>query len=888
MKKKSEITPMMRQYLEIKERHRDVFLFFRMGDFYELFFEDAKEASRILNITLTTRGTHLGEDIPMCGVPYHSVDTYLARMIEANRKVAICEQVEDPRQARGVVKRRVVRIVTPGTVIDDSLLQASKKNYLACIVRTGAVWGLAFVELSTGEFRVTELDDFQEMKRELSRIDPSELIVPKSLEEKLGRDEYFQRNRRICLFAADWIFDFKSALERLTRHYKVRTLDGFGMEKSVPGVAAAGGVLHYVGEHCPDALEQLNRISRYDLSEFMSLDEATKRNLELVEKRQGGEGPTLIEVLDHTRTPMGGRLLREWIHSPLRSLKPVVERRDAVSAFRENFEALVETRKILADVSDLERIIGRVVCGNATPRDLLGLRRSLSLLPAIRRAAGPLEGAFFERIVLVLHDFEKLTRRIEKAIHPEAPLSLREGGVIRPGFHAELDELRDTARNAKSRIAAVQKKESEKTGIRNLKIKFNNVFGYYIEVSKGQIDAVPDYFVRKQTLVNAERYITRELKELESRILGAEQKALVLEQKLFQEIRGFAAGYSKPVKESAHGIALLDAAASLAEAASRYDYVSPEIDDTDRILIRDGRHPVVERIMEPGSFISNDIEMDCGANQILIITGPNMAGKSTIIRQAALLVLMAQIGSHLPAREARIGVVDRIFTRVGAWDDLSGGKSTFMVEMSETANILNNATNRSLIVLDEIGRGTSTFDGISIAWAVIEYLSYHPRVHAKTLFATHYHELTRLEKSLKGVRNYNIAVKEWNDEIIFLHKLNEGCADKSYGIHVARLAGIPLDVIKRSRELLARLESGGMDELPALSEGEESRRRGLQLDLFARPSAPPPGDPKYREFVEAFASIDCLGITPMEAMNRLFEWVEKGKRIRREEREQGT
>ena len=871
-----ELTPMLRQYFEIKEKYPNVFLFYRLGDFYELFFDDALKAAPLLNVTLTARGSMNGKEIPMCGVPFHAVDSYLAKLINTNHKVAICEQVEDPKQAKGVVKRKVLRVVTPGTVIDDSLLDSSKNNYLGAVTKAGAFFGFAYAELSTGEYKVTELREIGELEREISRIKPSELLIPKSLESFFSTREFFHRYQNFCLYEADWIFEHNHAFNLLVQQFKTHSLDGFGLGDSIPGVCAAGALLHYARENCPTALGNLNLLSRYQLEGFMSLDEPTKRNLELMETPGNQKGVSLIQILDRTQTPMGARLLRQWIHTPLRDLSLILERQNAVSELREQFTLLTDLRELLKSIQDMERIAGRVACGNASPRDLLGLRRSLVMLPSLAEKTRQLESGLIKNLTPHFKDYQEVNTLIEKGIREDAPALLRDGNVIKDGFNAEIDELRDISKNAKIRLAEIQQSEVDKTGIKNLKIKFNNVFGYYFEVSKGNLDMVPDYFIRKQTLVNGERFITQDLKELETKILGAEQKSLALEQKLFQELREEVARHTEDIKVSTLKVAILDVLCSLAEISAKNHFTRPEVTEDDRIYIREGRHPVVESLLEPGAFVSNDTEIDGNQNQILLITGPNMAGKSTYIRQVALIVLLAQVGSHVPAKEASIGIVDRIFTRVGAYDDLSGGKSTFMVEMNETANILNNATHRSLIILDEIGRGTSTFDGISIAWAVIEYLYYQSSVKAKTLFATHFHELTTLEKTLRGIKNFNIAVKEWNDDILFLRKIVEGPADKSYGIHVARLAGLPKDLINRAKELLATLESGGTSKLK--ESAKEEKASTLQLDLFSPPVVEKVPK-KIEDFLRKMTDLDPLNKTPMQSLELLTKIAEEAKTL---------
>ena len=875
--KNTTVTPMMKQFLEIKERHKDAFLFFRMGDFYEMFFEDAIKASKILNITLTSRGNHQGKPIPMCGVPHHSVNGYLSKMVSANKKVAICEQVEDPKTAKGVVKREVLRVLTPGTVTSDSLLTSSKNNYLISICKTGANFGISYAELSTGEFKVTEVKELSQVERELSRVSPSEILFPKEMEPYLASSSFFRRYREISFYLPDWIFEYQYSFNFLTEHFKTHSLDGFGLKDSIPGVRAAGALLHYVSENCNYTLKHLNQISKYDLNDFISLDEATKRNLELVEI--SGNGLTLLKVLDHTKTSMGTRLLRNWILSPLRKSEKIIERQAAVTRLKNSFSLLTEVQNILKETYDIERIIGRIVCENANPRDLLGLKHSLLQLPKLKNLIDDFQEYLIKTMKPYFKEFAQVLDTIGEAIAENTPISLKDGNVISRGFNQELDELRDISTNAKEKIAAIQTSERQKTGIKNLRIKFNNVFGYYLEVSKGQVSSVPEYFIRKQTLVNAERYITPELKELEVKILGAQQKSIALEQKLFKEVLTGIMSFANEIKEAAYWVAVLDSLASLAKAASLYNYVPPAINDGEDIFIEEGRHPVVERILDEGEFICNDTKLNCSAEQILLITGPNMAGKSTYIRQVALLALMAQTGSYVPAKAMRLGVVDRIFTRVGAYDDLSGGKSTFMVEMNEMANILNNASSKSLIILDEIGRGTSTYDGISIAWSIIEYLSYQSDVKAKTLFATHYHELTSLEYSLKGVKNYNIAVKEWNDEIMFLHKIIEGAADKSYGIHVARLAGMPVDVIKRAKELLSTLESGNALEISNKTLSKDMVKDNIQMELFSKIIENKIPD-NWVQFIDKLSAYDSLNITPIEAIKILHEVVNESKSLK--------
>lgn len=875
------MTPMLKQYFDIKEQYKDLFVFFRMGDFYELFFEDALKASRILGITLTSRGQLEGKDIPMCGVPHHSVNNYLMKMVEKNQKVAICEQVEDPKEAKGVVKREVVRVITPGTVIDDSLLKSSQSNYLVALSKMGAKIGLSYAEISTGEFYVSEFRDFKNVDKELGRINPKEIIVSKSLREFFEESEYFCTFGQVTQTLGDWIFDHKYAFQTLCEQFNTHSLDGFGLDDHIPGVSSAGAIIYYVKKNCSNALNHMTQLKKYQLDDFIALDTMTKKNLELTESASK-DGLSLFDVLNKTHTPMGSRMLHQWILMPLRDVDQIYVRQHGVTELKEKSMTLRDIQSHLKQISDIERINGRVLCQNANPRDLLGLNRSLSYVPLLKKSLAPFESSIFQTIMNDFKDYQELKKLIEQGIHPEAPMNLKDGQIIQSGFSAELDELRDISKNAKVKISEIQKNEIEKTKIKNLKIKFNNVFGYYLEVSKGQVHLVPDYFVRKQTLVNAERYITEELKELESKILGAEQKILHLEHKLFKEIRENVAGFSGDIKKTAHQISVLDSLCSLAESSLDYAYNPPKLDESDHISIKSGRHPVVERLLDAQEFIANETYLDQHSHQISLITGPNMAGKSTYIRQVALIVLMAQIGSHVPASEVSLGVVDQIYTRVGASDDLSKGKSTFMVEMNETANILNNATEKSLIILDEIGRGTSTFDGISIAWAVIEYLFYHSKVKAKTLFATHYHELTVLEKKFKGVKNYNISVKEWNDQILFLRKIVPGPADKSYGIHVARLAGLPHDVIKRAKEVLMILENGGLRELTNQVDESGDEHKEHQMQLFKPWDAATCVEKipaSWSDFVDEIKEIDILNKTPIQAMTILSDLVEKSQKL---------
>ena len=833
------ITPMMQQYRRVRrELPEGTILFFRLGDFYEMFFEDALEASRILDIALTKRN-----NVPMCGVPYHAADLYLAKLIRAGRKVAVCDQLEDASQARGIVRRDVTRIVTPGTAMEEAVLESKSHNYLAGLCRVNSVYGLAMLDLSTGTLWLEETEDPAALRDNLQRCMPSECVLPAEQGKAQGLTELFARELSVVVSPyEDWPFDYDAAYETLTRHFGVRSLEGYGCEGRRAMVGAAGGVLHYVREQLRRQVSHIRSMRVQQPADFVVLDEATVRNLDLVPAGgrtvPGGRGTsaTVLGVLDVTRTPMGARLLRDWLLRPSADLGVINGRHDAVDSLCRNRRLLSDVREALAQIRDLERTIARLGAGGGNARDLRALGLSLGVLPGVaelvRDSPSPLLKDIGARIV-ALPDLAAL---IDRGIVEEPPLPVKEGGMIQRGYHAELDTLREAAAEGKNWLAEFQAREQTRTGIKTLKVRHNRVFGYYIEVSKGQLANVPAEYLRKQTVATGERYITPELKEYENRILGAQERAVQLEYELFVEIRSAAVERTGEIQATAQALAELDAVSALADRALALRYVRPAMSAGDRIRIRDGRHPVVEQMPDAERFVPNDTLLDGAQNQIAIITGPNMAGKSTYIRQVALIVIMAQAGSFVPAAGAEIGVVDRVFTRVGASDDLSRGRSTFMVEMQETANILNNATPRSLVVLDEIGRGTSTFDGISIAWAVAEYLHNHAPVKAKTLFATHYHELTDLALTMGGVKNYNVLVREQQDRVVFLRKIVPGSADKSYGIQVGRLAGLPLPVVDRAKEILANLEEGEFGEAGqpkiARQRTRRSRDNSSQLDLF--------------------------------------------------------
>lgn len=824
---------MMKQYHRIKaEMPGDVILFFRMGDFYEMFFDDAKRAAPVLDIALTSR-----QHVPMCGVPYHAADSYLAKLIRAGLKVAICDQMEDPAQARGIVRREITRVVTPGTVLEENILDAQQANYLAALYQADGQFGLALIDLSTGQFLAEEHLGADALRDGLRRASPAECLVPEGQREDPGIRRALEASPGLHVSTGeDWTFDYDAARETLVRHFRVHSLDGFGCEGRRAVVGACGGVLHHVRDALRRHVDHVRGLRVRPGSGLLLLDEATCANLDLVPPRGRDGTASLLRVLDSTRTAMGGRRLREWLLQPLAEAAPIAARHDAVETLTRDRVALGSMRDALAQVRDLERLMARIGAGSGNARDLQAVGISLGALPAVQTATSGLSSARLHELGGRLTAQPALVDLIARAIVEQPPLTLRDGGLIREGYDAALDELRQAAGQGRQWLAEYQAREQQRTGIKTLKVRYNKVFGYYLEVSKGQLGNVPADYARKQTLVNAERFITPELKDYETRILGAQDKATALETDIFLRIREQVVREAAAIQAAAEAVAELDVLGALADRALALNYVRPVVTGDDIVDIRDGRHPVVECMPDAERFVPNDTLLDGTQNQLIIITGPNMAGKSTYIRQVALIVVMAQLGSFVPAKAATIGVVDRVFTRVGASDDLARGRSTFLVEMQETANILHNATSRSLIVLDEIGRGTSTFDGISIAWAVAEHLHNDARVKAKTLFATHYHELADLARTLPGVKNYNVLVREKDDHIVFLRKIVRGGADKSYGIQVARLAGLPDAVIARAKEILANLEEGEFGEQ---GQPKIARRRPrpapaarAQMDLF--------------------------------------------------------
>lgn len=872
---KQKLTPMMRQYFEIKEQYMDYILFYRLGDFYEMFFDDAVVASRELEITLTGRNCGLEERAPLCGIPYHAMEVYLKKLVEKGFKVAICEQVEDPALAKGIVKREVIRVITPGTVIDPDMLDASENNYIAAIEWREGLTGIAYCDITTGTFKTTEIKSMDRVIDELIKINPSEIIInqqnklPENLEKALLDQEMILSPYYGQAFNTD------NAHKVISRIFKVFSVESIGLAESQMALSVTGALLAYIEETAKTPLEHLHKVELYHDSNFMILDKYTRRNLELVETMRSKEKKgSLLWVLDKTSTAMGARKLKAWIEEPLLDIEMIRKRHQTVGILVEDLLLRSDLREYLKQIYDLERLTGKLVYGNINPRDLVALKSSLFVIPEIKIRLESSEG---EMLKTIYEDIDSLTDvydLINTAIVEEPPYTIKDGGVIRTEYSAELEKLRDAVINGKQWILDIENREKERTGIKTLKVGFNKVFGYYIEISKGSVKLAPDDYIRKQTLANAERYITPELKEIEETVLHAEEKIGRLESELFSELKAKILVHIERVQKTAYAIASLDALASFAETSYRYGYVMPKMSKKQVINIKNGRHPVIERIFNDELFIPNDTLLDQDEHQFYIITGPNMAGKSTYLRQVALITLMAQIGCFVPAEKAEIGIVDRIFTRVGASDDLSQGQSTFMVEMNELANILNNASPRALIILDEIGRGTSTYDGLSIAWSVVEYIS---KLKTKALFATHYHELTELEGRLHGVCNFRISVKESKDDILFLRKIERGGANQSYGIQVAKLAGVPQPVIERAKAILARLEindiNNNINNLSGLAGGGLSENEGV-IDSNAVHLSE--GGHKIDEALYRFLQgIEVERLTPIEAMNTLYQIITK-------------
>ena len=872
----NELTPMMKQYMQTKEEYKDCILFYRLGDFYEMFFDDALTASKELEITLTGKNCGLEERAPMCGIPYHAVDSYLNRLVSKGYKVAICEQVEDPKTAKGIVKREVIRVVTPGTNLDTQGLDETKNNYIMCIVYMADRYGLSVADVTTGEYLVTELDSQTKLMDELYKFMPSEIVCNEAFYMSgLDLDDLKNRLHMAIYSLEAWYFDDALCRETLQEHFKVASLEGIGLSDYECGMIASGALLKYLEETQKNSLSHMSRLTRYATGNYMVLDSATRRNLELVETlREKQKRGSLLWVLDKTKTAMGARTLRKYVEQPLIDKESIVKRLDAVAELKDNAICREEIREYLNPVYDLERLVGKITYQSANPRDLIAFQSSLSMLPSVKCILKDMESDLLKEIYEELDPLEELCDLVGRAIQEEPPLAMKEGGIIKDGYNEEVDRLRKAKSEGKNWLADLETKEREKTGIKNLRIRYNKVFGYYLEVTNSFKDLVPDYYTRKQTLANAERYIIPELKELEDTILGAEDKLCALEYELYCEVRNTIAAELTRIQRTAKAVAKLDVIASLALVAERNNYVRPKINEKGVIDIRDGRHPVVEKMIPNDMFIANDTYLDDKKQRISIITGPNMAGKSTYMRQAALIVLMAQLGSFVPASSANIGLVDRIFTRVGASDDLASGPSTFMVEMNEVANILRNATSKSLLILDEIGRGTSTFDGLSIAWAVVEYISNSKLLGAKTLFATHYHELTELEGKISNVNNYCIAVKEKGDDIVFLRKIVKGGADKSYGIQVAKLAGVPDPVINRAKEIVEELVTAditGKVKNIAVQGSETKKKTQKKLDEVDLTQFSLFDTVKDDDVLNELKELDISHMTPMDAMNKLYQ-----------------
>ncbi|HTX19685.1 MAG TPA: DNA mismatch repair protein MutS [Bacteroidota bacterium] len=865
----------MKQYAQVKAKYPDTILLFRMGDFFETFEEDAKTTARVLGITLTRRGNGAAGEIPLAGFPHHALDAYLPKLLKAGLRVAVCEQLEDPKFAKGIVKRDVIEVVTPGIAFSDKILDRKQNNYLASIALPSAVAagddliGFSFVDISTGEFAVAEIP-FRELGQQINSVMPSEIVVQKRDRETL---QHLLKNTFSGLFtpADDWIFQYDYGHETLLRHFQTQSLKGFGVDVMTIGLSAAGAVMHYLNETQKANLGHIRKIVPFNTTETIILDTSTKRNLEITSSFGGSLEGTLFSVLDKTLTPMGGRLLKKWISHPLRELAAIRWRADGVEAFVKASEIRKKLCAELAEIGDVERLIARIATARATPRDMVGMKQILQRIPPLKAIIASIPEEPIPAINAEIFPLDEVAKAIDRAIADAPPLNIADGGVIRQGYNEELDELTALAHSAKEWVANLQKKERERTGISSLKIGFNNVFGYYIEVTHTHKEKIPADYIRKQTMTNAERFITPELKEYEERILHAEEKILALETKLFNELRVEVASRAGEIQQNAQQIALLDCLASLAQVAAENDYARPELDESTKLIIDGGRHPVIERLLPPGErYVPNSVAVDTAENQILIITGPNMSGKSSYLRQVGLIVLLAQIGSFVPAKKAVIGLVDNIFTRVGASDNIASGESTFLVEMHEAANIVNRATAKSLILLDEVGRGTSTFDGISIAWALTEYL--HEHIGARTLFATHYHELNELADSFSRIKNYKVDVREYGDKVVFLHTVTPGTADHSYGIQVAKMAGLPEELTERAKRILNNLEESQLSPHGDQGANGKGVRRGvrnriapgpeqkIQLTMF---------EMKDDEIRSTLNKLDIDSMTPLEALKLL-------------------
>lgn len=878
----AELTPMMQKYLETKEEYKDCILFYRLGDFYEMFFEDALTASKELEITLTGKSCGLEERAPMCGVPFHAAESYITRLVAKGYKVAICEQVEDPKQAKGLVKREVTKIVTPGTNLSAQALEESRNNYLISIAYFAENIGISIADATTGDYYVTEVSDLKKLQDEINKYDPTEIICNEAFFVSGFPIEDLRTRLHITINALSaHIFDEESCRKILHRHFKVNSLIGLGIEDFAAGMIAAGALLQYLYDTQKTSLTHFTHITPYIPSKYMLLDSSSRRNLELTETlREKQKKGSLLGVLDKTKTAMGGRMLRSFIEQPLIDLEEITERLDFVEELNGKATNRDEMREYLNAIYDLERLMGRISFKTANPRDLLAFKNSLEYLPAMKESLKDFESCLSEKIQEDLDSLQDIYTLISMSIVDEPPISIREGNMIRDGFSEEIDTLKKAKTEGKNWLAQLEETDRERTGIKNLKVKYNKVFGYYFEVTNSFKNLVPEDYIRKQTLANAERYTTPQLKELEDTILNAEDKLCGLEYDIFCEIRDSIGAEIDRIQKTAKAIAKLDVFASLSLVAERNHYVRPKLNQKGILDIKDGRHPVVEQMIPSGTFVTNDTYLDNHKRCVSIITGPNMAGKSTYMRQTALIVLMAQIGAFVPAKMANIGIVDRIFTRVGASDDLASGQSTFMVEMNEVANILRNATANSLLVLDEIGRGTSTYDGLSIAWAVIEHISNKKLLGAKTLFATHYHELTELEGKIESVNNYCIAVKEKGDDIVFLRKIVKGGADKSYGIQVAKLAGVPDLVIDRAKEIAAQLSDNDITESIQkidVSIAKNQKKKTVHLDEVDLSQMSLFDTVKDEDVLEELKQLDCSNMTPLDALNTLYKLQNKLK-----------
>ncbi|MFA9422942.1 MAG: DNA mismatch repair protein MutS [Sedimentibacter sp.] len=873
----AKYTPMMEQYFSIKKQYEDCILLYRLGDFYEMFFDDAITASKVLEIALTGRDCGQTEKAPMCGVPHHAIDNYISKLIENGFKVAICEQLEDPSAAKGIVKRDVIRVITPGTIIDQKMLDEKSNNYLCCTYIDKG-FGMSYADISTGEMYVTEnislsdfnisnLKKFDLLKEEILKINPSE-IISNSLTENDSLDS---------MITCTEVLSYSEYKEIILKHFHVVSLDSFGLTDNNYAVMSLGMLLNYLNRTQKTSLEHINKLHFYNVGEYLYLDSNTRKNLELIETVRGKKGQgTLYNVLDYTMTAMGGRQLKKWIEEPLKNINLINNRLDAVEELYSNVMLSNNIKEYLKSIYDIERLISRIVYGNCNGRDLNALKQSVSSLPDLKAEISELHAKMFASIY---HDFDTLRdiwELIDRSILDEPPISVKEGGIIKTGYNEELDEIKEITINGKNWISELQNKEREETGIKNLKIGYTKVFGYYLEVTQSYIKNVPDYYIRKQTLANCERYVTPELKEMEAKILNADEQLMKLEYELFLEIRQQIKEQVIRIQETAFSVAVIDTLNSLAISSVKNNYTRPEMNNKGYIKIVDGRHPVIEKIMKNEMFVPNDTSIDNKEQRMSIITGPNMAGKSTYMRQVALIALLAHIGSFVPAKKAELCILDKIFTRVGASDDLSQGQSTFMVEMSEVSNILNNATENSLLILDEIGRGTSTYDGLSIAWSVVEYIT--KKIKAKTLFATHYHELSELESKLKSVKNYRILIKEADDKIIFLRKIAEGSIDRSYGIQVANLAGLPDEVVARAKEILNQLDESDINK-PFSKNKRERVTDNFQVSMFQADPVEKSKNKEYKELTENIKNIDIENITPVKAFTLLNDIIEKARHI---------